>query len=60
MLRWAVDHGYAVIPLSTNEHHLKDNFAIREFSLLPYEVEALDGLSRDSLLHGSRQPSTSN
>jgi hypothetical protein len=44
MLRWAVDHGYAVIPLSTNQDHINDNFAIRDFHLLPSEVETLNGL----------------
>lgn len=44
MLRWAVDRGFAIIPLSTNEEHLRENFAVREFSLTPEQVEAIDAV----------------
>jgi diketogulonate reductase-like aldo/keto reductase len=42
MLRWAVEHGFAVIPLSTDERHLAENFAVREFRLTPDQVAAID------------------
>jgi len=44
MLRWAVDRGFAVIPLSTNQQHLEDNFAIREFRLTAEQVRDIDQL----------------
>jgi len=44
MLRWAVDHRYAVIALSTNEKHLKENFEVRDFGLMPQEIAAIDDL----------------
>jgi diketogulonate reductase-like aldo/keto reductase len=42
MLRWAVEHGCAVIPLSTSERHLAENFAVRDFRLQPDQVAAID------------------
>jgi diketogulonate reductase-like aldo/keto reductase len=45
MLRWAVDHGYVVIPLSTSEQHLAENLAIRKFRLDPMDVKTLDSLA---------------
>jgi O-methyltransferase len=45
MLRWAVDHGCAVIPLSTNARHLEENLAVRDFRLSPADIAALDAVA---------------
>jgi diketogulonate reductase-like aldo/keto reductase len=42
MLRWAIDHGCAVIPLSISKQHLEENLAIRKFRLSPRELAGLD------------------
>jgi 2,5-diketo-D-gluconate reductase A len=42
MLRWLVDHGCAVIPLSVNKQHLEENLAVREFRLSAAELARLD------------------
>ena len=44
MLRWALEHGHAVVPLSTDERHLRENLAVREFQLTPAQVHALDNV----------------
>lgn len=45
MLRWAVERGFAVIPLSTDEGHLAENFAVRAFHLSPDQVARIDALA---------------
>jgi len=45
MLRWAVERGFAVIPLSTDDQHLAENFAVREFRLRPDQVARIDHLA---------------
>lgn len=47
MLRWGVDHGFVVIPLSTNEQHLRENLAVREFRLTREQIEELDLVQRN-------------
>ena len=42
MLRWLVDHGCAVIPLSVNRQHLEENLAVRELRLSAAELARLD------------------
>jgi diketogulonate reductase-like aldo/keto reductase len=42
MLRWLVEHGCVVIPLSVNEQHLQDNLAVRELRLSAAELARLD------------------
>ena len=42
MLRWAVDHRFAVVPLSTSPTHLAENFAVREFRLTAEQLGSLD------------------
>jgi len=42
MLRWAIEHGHAIVPLSTDEQHLRENLAVHEFRLTPVQVNALD------------------
>lgn len=42
MLRWAIEHGHAIVPLSTDEQHLRENLAVREFRLTTAQVSALD------------------
>jgi 2,5-diketo-D-gluconate reductase A len=44
MLRWAVERGCAVVPLSTNARHLAENFAVRELRLTAEEVAAIDAV----------------
>jgi 2,5-diketo-D-gluconate reductase A len=50
MLRWAVEHGHAVVPLSTDEGHLRENLAVHEFRLTPAQISTLDGV------HGISRP----
>lgn len=45
MLRWALDRGFAVIPLSTNPEHLAENFAVREFTLNAEQVRRIDAIA---------------
>lgn len=42
MLRWAVERGFAVIPLSTDARHLAENFAVGGFRLSPEQVAGID------------------
>ncbi|MBK8096946.1 MAG: aldo/keto reductase [Planctomycetes bacterium] len=50
MLRWAVDHGHAVIPLSTNPQRLAENFAVREFALTAEQLAAIDAIAAPTTL----------
>ncbi|MEZ5962751.1 MAG: aldo/keto reductase [Planctomycetota bacterium] len=45
MLRWAVEHGFAVIPLSTDDRHLAENFAVRTLRLSPEQLARIDRLA---------------
>jgi diketogulonate reductase-like aldo/keto reductase len=45
MLRWAVERGFAVIPLSTDPRHLAENFAVREFRLDREQVARIDRIA---------------
>jgi 2,5-diketo-D-gluconate reductase A len=42
MLRWLVDHGCAVIPLSVNKQHLEENLAVGKLRLSATELARLD------------------
>ena len=44
LLRWAYQHGVAVIPKSENDNHIIENICIFDFTLSPKEMELLDGL----------------
>lgn len=44
VLRWALEHGVAVIPKSVRPERIRANAAIFDFSLSPAEMRALDAL----------------
>lgn len=44
VLRWAVQHGWVVIPRSTKPSRIDENGAIFDFELTPEEMAAIDGL----------------
>lgn len=41
ILRWNVQRGVVVIPKSTHQHHIEENFAIWDFSLTDSEMEKI-------------------
>lgn len=46
-LRWAIQHNINIIPKSTSEKRIKENFNIFDFSLSPDEMKELDTLDRN-------------
>jgi 2,5-diketo-D-gluconate reductase A len=46
LLRWGIEHGFAVIPKSARRERIVENAAIFEFRLSPEELAALDALDR--------------
>lgn len=44
LLRWGVQHGFAVIPKSTNRDRIRENVALFDFALSKEDVATLDGL----------------
>ena len=45
LLRWALDHGFIVIPTSSSSReHLQENYDILDFQLTPKELQQLDEL----------------
>ncbi len=44
VLRWGVEHGLVLIPKSMHRERIVENSQIFDFTLLPQEVAALDGL----------------
>lgn len=53
MLRWAVEHGHAVIPLSTNPQRLAENFAVREFALSAEQLASIEAMTAPVTLRWS-------
>ncbi|KAF2098863.1 Aldo/keto reductase [Rhizodiscina lignyota] len=47
LLRWAVQHGIAVIPKSNNPDRLKSNLAVTDFELSDAELQAISDLDRN-------------
>jgi hypothetical protein len=44
LLRWAIEHGHAAVPLSTDERHLRENLAVHEFRLTDEQLARLDSV----------------
>lgn len=44
VLRWHIQKGYVVIPMSSNIQHAKENFEIFDFELSDEEMKTLDGM----------------
>lgn len=42
LLRWALQHGWVVLPKSCNAERIKENFNIDDFCLLKEDIELLD------------------
>jgi len=47
LIRWAVQHGLAVIPKSAQRHRIAENAAVFDFSLSAEDMQTLDGLNED-------------
>ncbi|KAL1915848.1 uncharacterized protein VTP21DRAFT_6236 [Calcarisporiella thermophila] len=45
LLRWAVQHGYGIIPKSTSEERVRENADVFGFQLTEDEMEVIDSLS---------------
>lgn len=43
ILRWGLQHGVSVIPKSSNETRLKENFSVFDFQLSPEDMTLMDG-----------------
>jgi len=46
LLRWAIQHGFVVIPKSVNNDRLKVNFELSHFELSEEQMQKLDNLDR--------------
>ena len=47
LLRWALQHGVAVIPKSSRPEHLRENFRLFDFVLPTEDMSRLDNLNED-------------
>lgn len=45
MIRWAIQHGTVPLPRSSNEEHIRQNFAVFDFELSNDDMAKLDNLS---------------
>lgn len=54
MLRWHIQNGVQVIPKSTKEHRIAENFDVFDFELTPDEVTQIDAL--DTGVRGGPEP----
>jgi methylglyoxal/glyoxal reductase len=54
MIRWAADKGYVVIPKSVHQARIIENANIFDFSLMPHDLQLLDGLNEN--LHTINPP----
>ena len=43
-LRWALQHGVAVIPRSRNPHRMRANLQLDDWQLTPHQMQTIDGL----------------
>lgn len=46
MLRWALQHGAAVIPKSTRRERIRENALVFDFELTPEQMQRIDALDR--------------
>lgn len=44
LIRWAIEHGFVVLPKSVRKERIEENAAVFDFSLTPEEVASLDAL----------------
>merc|ERR1711879_704667 len=49
LLRWGLQHGFAVVARSTDAEHLNKNAQIFDFTLDPNQMAALNALGSDGL-----------
>ncbi len=56
VLRWHLEHRTAVVPKSVRRERIAENFDIFDFSLMPDEVAAIDGL--DTGVRAGPEPAT--
>ena len=47
VLRWGLQRGTQVIPKTTSETRLKENFGILDFNLSSEEMKKIDGLNKN-------------
>lgn len=47
LLRWAMQHGYAVLTRSSKPSHIRDSFGVLSFELPQSAMKRLDALNRD-------------
>ena len=52
LLRFLTQKGIAVIPRSTKPEHIRENFALFDFALMPGEMAQLSALDRKEPLIG--------
>ncbi|KPM07978.1 Aldo-keto reductase-like protein 2, partial [Sarcoptes scabiei] len=45
LLRWALQHDFAIIPKTSNTERLKENFAVFDFEIASEDMNLLDGLN---------------
>jgi diketogulonate reductase-like aldo/keto reductase len=45
LVRWAVQHGWVVLPKSTNPDRIKDNISIDDFEISEEDLAKLDSLN---------------
>lgn len=58
VLRWHVEHGYVVIPKSSNRQRMQENISIFDFQLNTEEVAAIDALDRGEAGRRGPNPDT--
>lgn len=54
LIRWAIEHGFVVLPKSSRKERIEENARVFDFSLGPEEMRVLDGL--DEGLHTAWDP----
>lgn len=45
LVRWAVQHGWVILPKSINKQRIQDNFDVNNFELTKNDIEELDSLN---------------
>jgi methylglyoxal/glyoxal reductase len=46
LLRWGLQHSFAIIPKSTHENRIKENFNVTDFQIAPSDMEQLDSIHK--------------
>ena len=47
LLRWAIQHGFVILPKSVTPSRIEENFNVFDFELTGDEVRSLDGLNKN-------------